>query len=77
MQRAIIVDGYETVTTLNKWLENGVKVISMCPMPSSVSVSVPANGRESRLHHRRSALVVTEGGCEMYDGIEVPFSEKE
>lgn len=71
------MDGYETVTTLNKWLENGAKVVNVCPMPSSVSVAVPANGKESRLHHRRSALVITEGEPVMYKGIEPPFSERE
>lgn len=74
MQKAIVVDGFETLTTLNKWLENGVKVISTCPMPSSASVATPADGKEMRFHHRRSALVITEGTIDMYKGIEIPFT---
>ena len=77
MQRAIIVDGFETLTTLNKWLENGAKVIHTCPMPSSASVATQANGTTSRLHCRRSALVVTEGEQGCYRGIELPYNQRE
>lgn len=62
MQRAIIVDGYDTVTKLNDYLKAGANVVHVCPMPSSASASASPNTFQNVvLQHRRSALVIVEG----------------